>query len=226
MNIVIQRAASKHPGGSLKTTGGQKVCFVANPDLASRTPGCIYARPDDPSGEGVSWRQRQEEYVSTQTGNPLGLLKAYELYEPPPYAQLVKRFTEKKVFILSAGWGLIRADYPTPAYNITFSYQAKKKNPSAYCASRCGYQYFQQIPRHANDPIVFLGGMDYIPVFRSLVESLNRRTIVFAKDGAPTEKVRRMLPRQWEVRPFQTKRVQNWHYDCAVALANGTLTLE
>ncbi len=226
MNIVIQCAASKHHGGSLKTKGGQTVCFVANPELASRTPDCIYARPDDPSGEGGSWRQRQEEYVSKQAGNPLGLLKAYQLYKPKPYALLVERFTEKKVFILSAGWGMIRADYPTPAYDITFNSRAKEKNPSAYCTSRVGYKYFQQIPESENDPIVFLGGKGYLPLFHSLVAPLNRRTIVFVRAGASAEPARGSLPSSWEVRHFRTPVLTNWHYECAAALACGALSLD
>ena len=230
MNIVIQCAASKQPGGSLKTKGGQTVCFVANPELASRTPDCIYARPDDlcdRAAPGHSWRQDVEE---NGPKNPLGLLEAYKLYNPTRhpkvYEQLVERFTEKKVFILSAGWGMIRADYPTPTYNITFSSQAKKRKPWVYRASRSEYQDFQQIPVCGNDPIVFVGGRDYLPLFQSLIEQLKRRTIVFAKAGESADKVRKMLPRAWEVRPFQSENNRTWHYECAEALAYGALSLD
>jgi hypothetical protein len=226
MNIVIQCAGSKHPGGSLKTRNGQKVCFVANPELASRIPGCIFARPDDQSGEGGTWRQRLEDHVSKQAGNPLGLLKAYQLYKPKPYALLVERFTEKKVFILSAGWGMIRADYPTPDYDITFNSGAKKKNPSAYCTSRVGYKYFQQIPEGDNEPIVFLGGKGYLPLFQSLVAPLNRRTVVFVRAGVSAEPTRGTFPRNWEVRHFRTPLLTNWHYECAEALGYGALSLD
>lgn len=234
MNIVIQCAASKHPGGSFKTRSGETVCFVANPKIASELaprPGYIYATPDDPCADapGYTWRQRLEEYVLNEPKNPLGLLDAYELYNPSfnplIYSNLAERFREK-TFILSAGWGLVQANYPIPTYNITFSSQAKKNKPWAYCASPSSYRYFQQIPAQNNDPVVFVGGRDYLPVFRSLVERLHRRTIVFAKAGDSAGKVRRMLPLEWEVRPFQSEHSRTWHYECAAALSSGALTLD
>jgi hypothetical protein len=39
--------------------------------------------------------------------------------------RLVEKFGIEKVFILSAGWGLIRADFLTPNYDITFSGSAE-----------------------------------------------------------------------------------------------------
>jgi hypothetical protein len=244
MNIVIQCAASKHRGGSLKTKGGQTVRFVANPELASKLaplpPDCVYRRPDDPclDAPGYTWLQRLEEYVLNEPKNPLGLLEAYKLYNPTlhpkVYEQLVERFTKQKVFILSAGWGMIRANYPTPAYNITFSSQAgknssppkKNEKPWVYRPPRSECQYFQQVPVQGNDPIVFVGSLDYLLVFRRLVECLHRRTIVFTYGENCATKARKKLPREWEVRPFQSEHSRTWHYECAEALAHGALSLD
>ena len=64
--------------------------------------------------------------------SPFGLLPAYQLYENSTYNRLVDRFGLSNVYILSAGWGLIPADFLTPHYDITFSASAdayKRPNP-------------------------------------------------------------------------------------------------
>ena len=56
--------------------------FVANPAAATPIQDCLYARPDDLSDNGVTWRNRVLEYnanASTED-NPFGLLPAFELY--------------------------------------------------------------------------------------------------------------------------------------------------
>jgi hypothetical protein len=57
--------------------------------------------------------------------NPLGLYPAYRLYENRVYGRLVEAFGVENIYILSAGWGLIRADFLTPYYDITFSHSAE-----------------------------------------------------------------------------------------------------
>jgi len=124
MKIVIQCAASKVPdAGSLTDANGKSVLFVANPALAPQSETCIYARPDDPAGNELTWHdvllEYNKEYKHTGA-NRLGLLPAYRLYAPQIYRQLVDHFGVSNVFILSAGWGLISADFLTPKYDITF----------------------------------------------------------------------------------------------------------
>jgi len=130
MKIVIQCAGRKvQDAGALKDANGQPVLFVANPALAPPAEGCTYARPDDPAGNGLTWREFlvQYNYKYRRNGaNPSGLLPAYQLYAPEIYRQLVARFCVHNVFILSAGWGLIRADFLTPKYDITFSASAHR----------------------------------------------------------------------------------------------------
>jgi len=80
-----------------------------------------YARPDDASDQGVSWRSLIWDYNKARARNPLKLYPAYRLYIDDAYGALVKQFGITNTFILSAGWGLIRSDFLTPQYNITFS---------------------------------------------------------------------------------------------------------
>src|SRR6476661_5883375 len=121
MIVVIQCAGSKRSNaGVLRTIDSKPVKFVARPDLAPKDD-FIYARPDDPSDRGARWREALLSYNEDAGGNPLGLLRACELYSPAIYQQLADGVGRERLFILSAGWGLLGADFLTPDYDITFS---------------------------------------------------------------------------------------------------------
>jgi hypothetical protein len=90
MIVVIQCAASKRPdAGRLVTASGKHVEFVANPHTTPPDPYRVYARPDDLSENGMSWRQVLLNYNESPDGNPLNLLPAYLLYENKVYGRLV-----------------------------------------------------------------------------------------------------------------------------------------
>lgn len=57
---------------------------VARPDLAPRNTREIPARPDDPFGDGQSWRTRLLAYNDAKA-NPLAFLPAYQLYADNAY---------------------------------------------------------------------------------------------------------------------------------------------
>jgi hypothetical protein len=84
----------------------------------------MYARPDDLCEDGISWRQVSLKYNDDPCSNPLRLYSAYQFYDNIAYGRLVDRFGLRNAYILSAGWGLIRADFLTPSYDITFSPEA------------------------------------------------------------------------------------------------------
>ncbi len=74
------------------------------------------------------------------------------------YGRLVVRLGLENVYVLSAGWGLIRADFLTPYYYITFSsradtYKRRRKTDR--------YDDFRMLPDDAKNDIVFFGGKDY-----------------------------------------------------------------
>src|SRR5262249_38075900 len=84
--VVIQCARSKQKNaGHLKTNDGRPVSFVAHPEFAPPAVSCVYARPDDASDAGGTWRDRLPAYNASPTNNPLGLLPAFELYENDIY---------------------------------------------------------------------------------------------------------------------------------------------
>lgn len=217
MIIVIQCAARKSPdAGHLKTRSGKSVFFVAQPETAPRKPNFLYARPDDLSDTGSSWRQVLLDYNNQPAQNPLGLLPAYRLYENRTYERLVERFGLQQVFIMSAGWGLIRGDFLTPNYDITFSQNAdsfKKRKNTYQCED------LNMLPTKVEDEIVFIGGKDYLPLFASCTRSILNKKTVFHNLSRPP------VMDGYNVKRFETRTRTNWHYECANSLINGTLKL-
>jgi hypothetical protein len=214
MRVVIACAGRKQPGaGTLRLPDNQAVLFVARPDLAPND-GHPYARPDDDSDNGRTWRARLIAYNREPKTNYLNLLPAYRLYKDEAYRSLVDRFGMDQVFILSAGWGLIRAGFLTPAYDITFSASADPWNRRRLHDS---YEDFQQLPNDGA-AVVFLGGKDYVGPFCRLVRDLKGAKTVFFNSKRPPN-----LPRGFRPKRFKTTTRTNWHYECANALIAGEL---
>jgi len=217
MIVVIQCAASKRPdAGHLITSTGELVDFVAHPEAAPFRPDRVYARPDDLREDGHSWRHILVNYNEEPGSNPLGLLPAYKLYENRTYERLADRFGLRSVYILSAGWGLIRADFLTPFYDITFSVSAE-----TYKRRRKADRYddFRMLPRDTKEDVVFLGGKDYVQSFCSLTESIHTRKVVFF-DSVVVPRLKDCVPKR-----FETNTRTNWHYECAAALLDGGVSI-
>ncbi len=214
MTVVLQCAASKDPrAGYLKTASGTPVMFVADPSAAPPVPARAYARPDDISDTGKSWRQVLVKYNAHPDTNPCGLYPACRLYKNAAYERLVQKFGMQNVFILSAGWGLIGADFLTPMYDITFSMSAeayKRRGKRERYADLC------MLPGDADD-IVFVGGKDYLPLFCTLTSAIDgRKTVFYNSRNAPDTPGCRL-------QRFETTTRTNWHYECANALIDGAI---
>jgi hypothetical protein len=214
--VVIQCAASKRPGaGHLASASGKPAVFVAQPEAAPADPALVYARPDDPYDTRLSWRQVLLEYNDDATKNPFGLLPAYRLYGNRTYGRLVDRFGVKKVYILSAGWGLIPSDFLTPYYDITFSPSAgeykRRKQADQYCD-------FRMLSDQTDENIVFFGGKDYLRLFSSLTNAINSQKLVFYNSARVPQVTGCVLER------FETSTRTNWHYECANAFLDGAFT--
>jgi hypothetical protein len=212
MIAVIQCASSKRPAaGHLLKGDGERVIFVAHPETAPADSGYIYARPDDKSDGAQSWREVLLKYNDTQASNPLGLLPAYRLYENATYGRLVERFGVEKVFILSAGWGLIRADFLTPYYDITFSAIARGRDAYKRRMKVDKYCDLCMLSDDTDEELIFFGGKDYVPLFCTLTSRVKgKRTIFHSAAQAP------QAPGCVTVK-FETTTRTNWHYECARA---------
>ena len=218
MIIVIQCAASKRvDAGRLNTASRKPVEFVADIKIAPPDPVHLYARPDDLSDTGLSWREVLLNYNREVRDNPLGLCAAYELYDNKVYGRLADRFGTEALYILSAGWGLVRAKFLIPHYDITFSqncepYKRRKKADA--------YDDFQMLPEDADGKLLFFGGRDYLPLFSRLTDKFKGTRIVFY-NSAHLPKINRCT-----LIRFETTTRTNWHYECAHAFLTGTLQIE
>lgn len=220
MIVAIQCAATKQPyAGHLRDREGRKVCFVAQPELAPRD-GTRWARPDDlADASNLTWRGQVEQANATHS-NPFNLLEAWRLYAHPVYARLVRSFGVGNVRILSAGWGLVRADYLLPAYDITFSAQA-----DAFKRRRRSDRYadFAQIGSNLRGPLVFVGGKDYLPLFEQLTRNTLVEKVVFRRCDPADVNASDEHHGDMVFRPFRTSAKTNWHYACAEMLCeNGS----
>jgi hypothetical protein len=156
MIVVIQCAASKaHNAGHLLTPAGAPVTFVAHPEIASADNEHVHARPDDDFGSGKSWRDVLMDYNNNPRGNPLGLVTAYRLYDNAVYQRLVDKLGIANVYILSAGWGLLRADFLTPYYDITFSPRARGDDAYKRRRKADRYEDFRMLPKRRRMKLYF-----------------------------------------------------------------------
>ena len=217
--IVILCSARKNGGaGHFRRADGRKVLLVAQPDAASPGAGYVYARPDDDAGGGQTWREKLRRYNADYDGsagsNPLGLLPAWRLYWHPVYARLWEKYGPERLYILSAGWGLVKADFLLPNYDITFS-----NNAETYMRrrNRDAYQDWRMLPEDADNPVVFFGGQGYIGFFCSLTERVKgTRHIFYNSRNVPDAPGGRLVK-------YATRTKTNWHYEAAGAFLQGEI---
>jgi hypothetical protein len=217
LKFVIQCAGQKNPdAGWWKDNNGKSVKFVAHPEIGLSAFDGILATPDDFSDQGETWRAQILKYNRNSAANPFKLYPAFKLYQNATYKDLVMKFGIEQIYILSAGWGLIRADFLTPLYDITFSAnaEASKRRKKSDC-----YDDFQMLPEGINEPVVFLGGKDYLHLFCSLTSHIKARRIIFFNSGISPQ------AQGFDAIRYQTTTRTNWHYECAKALMNGDINV-
>lgn len=218
MIVIIQCAAGKRSdAGHLVTCSGKLVEFVASPKRAPHRDDMEYALPDGLREDGTPWRKVLQDYNQNAGDNPLRLYRAFELYRDDTYRRLAEVIGIDKLYILSAGWGLIRSDFLTPQYDITFNSRA-----DAYKRRRKADHFddYRMLSEDTRDEIVFFGGISYLPLFCSLTDMVPSRKVVFfnSKNPPPVSGC--------ELRRFQgATRRTNWHYDCAKAFIHGTVRI-
>jgi len=214
MKIVIQCAASKHDDtGFFQLPDGTRINFVARPEVAPATDDFVYCHPEEQSPNGSTWRNELLAYNRTGN-NPFGLLPAYLLYRHASYINLVQKFGKENVYILSAGWGLVSADYLIPIYDITFSNSAEK-----YKRRRKHDIYFDMcmLQQNCSDDLIFFGGKDYLPLFDKLTADYLGRRVVFYNSKKIPQISNCLLVK------YETPTRTNWHYECVKSFINGEL---
>jgi hypothetical protein len=188
MKAVIQCSGTKDPRAGSFVHAGRRVTFVAQPGLHPQADNELVCRPDDLiPGLTKTWREQLTAY-NENPRNPDGLLPAWKLYAPTAYQTLLRHVGEQNLFVLSAGWGLIRSDFLLPAYDITF---ASAADPwQRRIRRRDTFRDFNHIVDAAVRPdesVYFFGGKDYLPLFHDLTKDVQARKVVyFAAAGIPT----------------------------------------
>ena len=215
--VVIQCAGRKQPNaGHLQNSDGRKVMFVAKPDDAPKDVPYAYAHPDGADDAGQPWRAKLSQYNREPTDNPLGLLPAWQLYQNPAYELLYRKCGPDDLYILSAGWGLLRADFLTPTYDITFSSSAEKYQ---HRYKRDLYDDFRMLPDDTSKLVVYLGGKDYVGLFCQLTARVQGpRHVFYNANVAPKAP-------GCQTRKFHTTIRTNWHYKAALEYVEGRINI-
>src|SRR5262249_42149796 len=186
-----------------------RIEFVADPDhrdLRRKAQSSVcYQRPDDASDIGFgTWRETLTAYNEGKS-NPLNLLQASDLYEHDVYRRLVTAFDPLDIFILSAGWGLIRSTFLTPYYNITFSNcKGKPWTKRKLNEPWQDFNHLRDTGVLADEEVHFFGGHDYLEFFYALTQPLPATKIIHYKMPERRE--------GYTYEAYATPRNQNWHY--------------
>ncbi|MBM4027434.1 MAG: hypothetical protein FJ280_18815 [Planctomycetes bacterium] len=219
--VVIQCAGRKFPAPTLSLPGAS-IQFVAAPQPMmpnSRAPWDALPAPVN-----GTWIDTVRDYNNCQMALPAGvsvsgnapLTEAGSLYSPPVYGQLVQRFGPTHVYVLSAGWGLVRADDRIPIYDITFNSSAlpmARMSPNV----RSAYDSVRRTVDGEDDIHLFLTPK-YLLYWLSLFPFFGtRRIILHWRKG-------QRLPLGWRGAVCWHdcgERRLNWHYVAAKQFSDG-----
>jgi len=119
------------------------------------------------------------------------------------------------VFILSAGWGLIRSNYLTPRYDITFAGQADPYKKRGMKADK--YNDFGQLKPSDGEKIVLFAGKAYLGLFQGLTRSMPARRTDFFHGKPPSAK----LINGCQPIPYPDGDNRTWYYACTKDFISG-----
>lgn len=198
MKAVIQCALRKRVTAKPFVWNGTEIAFVANP-AENTKEACPWALVPH---KNMSWI----EHVRRMK-NP-NLTKCGELYRHHAYGDLIQKLGEENVYVLSAGWGLVRADRPIPAYDVTFSPKALPRARTTPLA-RCKGDSFD-IKVAGEDEVHLFLTSKYLEYWECLFPGSDRtnRFILHSCEGAVAKP-------QWagRIKPVNCGGARtNWHY--------------
>ena len=223
--VVMICAKTKHNNTHI-SVNNQTIKFkaVSNPEN-------FEFLPDDPKpNDNCTWRQ----WIEGNQNNAIPAL-GYNLYRPKnPFNEVYLNLNEKfddRLFILSAGWGLVKANFRLPNYDITFSGNNpanlrvfQNLNPPFNDFNHLTYNHNVGL-NSENEDIVFIGSPDYIPLFIKLTQNLKCRKIIYWKRMKPKPiPIELPIPNNtFLYRFYNTAKNRNWHYELAQKYADGEI---
>ena len=202
MIYIIQCSQKKHAAA---TIGGMR--FVANTAYLAPGKAATATTPAMRSREGYSW----SDYIRKYNENPanVGLSRAVDIYKPTIYKDMVAAFGAERVFILSAGWGLVPSWYRIPTYEITLSYATER------ATRRAGLHGFKDLvldPKYAGEEVTFIGGAAYIGLLCKVLRDVPLKRLVVAFTTKKQPRIHLPLAETVDIVKFPTKVETNWHY--------------
>jgi hypothetical protein len=210
MKIVISCCNRKNGGPFIHN--GRMINFISQVNQVVPNDE-MYFHPDDlVPNEDITWR----ELVKQQDLNN-NLQPAYELYRPAIYSLLFQKFG-KDLYIFTAGWGIIRADFKLPKYNITFSNNNNIPNYARRDIKQ-DFKDFNHLEGIAqNEEIILIAGRDYVLPFCKLTENFPNNKIIIYKNEELLNHNQYLNNNNFQLRHYQTNRRTNWHYEYAQEL--------
>ena len=142
------------------------------------------------------------------------------MYRNPIYPQLWEKYGPDNLYILSAGWGLIRADFLTPAYDITFSSGARGATAHQRRCKKDIYKDWRMLPADTDKPVAFFGSLEYARFFGELTRGMrpDLRHVFYNARAAPSAPGCRVIK-------YDTRQKRKWHYAAARDFMNGRIGL-
>ena len=132
------------------------------------------------------------------------------------YEMLLDRYGLEHLYILSAGWGLIAANFLTPVYDITFSSSADAYKPRR---KKHSYDDLRMLPMDTEEPIVFFVSKEYISLSCELTKEIRGPRHFFYNSSrvpdAPGCKLKK----------YNSRTRTNWQYECAKAFIDEEIEL-
>lgn len=209
VKVVIQCAASKvADAGYMKNPEGTPIRFIDDPKSSPRSDVYIDLNPHDMitknhSGLDILIRYNRDLYYA----NPFKLKKAYELYRSGVYRDLVDKLGVENVYILSAGWGLVRSDFLLPVYDITFSISAESYKRRSLRSKK--YKDLNQLNLNDNADLYFFGGKSYYDLFVGMTKDYSGSVNIFYNSKEKPQ------IKNCNLIHYDSTTKTNWHYKAA-----------
>ena len=218
---VVMICAKEKKGNSniIHENFNHPITFVAQPN------GVNTFLPDgDIPNLNMTWR----DYVTNNQNNNVIPFKSYQLYIHGVYQNLFN-FFRYRLFILSAGWGLVKAEFRLPNYNITFSSSAKPEYKRVFNNLDPSFNDFNDLTYNhnvglnsENEDIVFIGGRTYIKQFIARTDGIGKNKIIYHFGNEPLV----VLPDNFfyvQYVPNNPNNYRTWHYELAQKYADGEI---
>lgn len=222
--VVVISCSGPKKGRYLLNQNKQKIKFVSAPNYCNNTESAkdtLFFHPDDLIEDNKSGR----DIVLEMQNESSYLTKAYELYKErldlndEIYVNLYNKF-KSNLYIISAGWGLIRADFKLPNYDITFKTGVSACNFRSFQALFNDFNHLKNIP--IDEIIVFIGSPDYINLFYSMTKEIPNKKVIFWKlAGTPSNFKKILNDKNYCFKYYKTSKRQGWYYELARKLING-----